>query len=445
MSRMMFRNQPSQAVEEEAPPLDPYTQLMKDGAEALNKRNLEFAEHCFEEALLENPHSSEARYLLGTIYFQRDEFNEAEAAWLKAIELNPLEKGVYINLGNLYYAREEVYKAIYYWKQFITVKPTHAMVHYNMGMAYAKLGKIRDSNRFFKQFLALKPNSSDAIALRNRIAESVDVVNHNLKQAEIHLANGHLQKAVQAYQQSYGLIPLHHKMYLHYANTLYQLGKYQEASKVYQDGLDECNDNPNLLINYAVCQEKLGANFQAMWACLKMVKLYPKKVPEKVQNRYHTLWSQVGDKEVAIQLQRVQTLMAQYRFDEADYLAGQVAEVLMQARPDRIKEAMQFKDHIRYLYDPFKQAAKITLDKAEALHAAKDFKESIVYYKKYLDIMPDGPTSTEVRRKIDETNTIIQYGELDMTLPARMMDVHAASMFADVEASPAPGNKTRSA
>ena len=392
-------------------------QLLADAHNALKKGHTDVAEKRFTEAMELDTTCSEARYHLGCLYFQRHETEHAEHQWLKAIEHNPLEKGAYNALASLYFKQGQAKKALRYWKQFIYLRPTDALAHYNVGLVYQKLGMMRDSNQYMKQFMALKPHCPEAKELRAHYQQSIEVAHHNLKQAELHLQQGRLKKAREAYAASFGLVPLHYKMYLHYGNVLYKLQAWDEAVAVYREGLREAPDNPNMLINYAVACEKTNDLFQTLWALTKVISLYPNNAPAKVRQHYSTVWKQTGTRSMDDKLKEAEALMKNDGHDAAEWLLVQITEVAMHACPDYLSVVSPAKDRLKLLRNPKKQAAANAFEKAEYHFMTRQWQGAKTHYKRYLDLVPDGPGALEARRKLAEIEDTLTYGELNTEIP----------------------------
>ena len=165
-------------------------QTLAGGAvEALRDgRNAE-AIQMFNDILLEVPTCSDCLYNIGVAYSNQDMFAEAEAAFLKTIEMAPSSGQAYTGLANLYNVQqkfdlaqqasakaaeltaaggggdsaEALYnQGVILWnagsfaeakEQFelaIAADPSMAMAHYQLGMANLNLGQVAEARQAFE-------------------------------------------------------------------------------------------------------------------------------------------------------------------------------------------------------------------------------------------------------------------------------------------------------
>lgn len=82
------------------------------------------AESIIGEALARFPDWIAGHTFQGRVYFDTKRFNEAEACWIKALDIYPLLTEPNNQLGKLYQDRGELEKAKKYYDQFLKVRPS---------------------------------------------------------------------------------------------------------------------------------------------------------------------------------------------------------------------------------------------------------------------------------------------------------------------------------
>ena len=175
--------------------------LAQSAMDAMRAGRDEEAIQRFNEIVVKIPTCSDCYYNLGVAYSKRQEFAEAEAAFLKATELAPNSADAYTGLANVYNAQKKFDQAqqvsakaaelagsaggggsaealynqgVILWNagkfadaklQFeaaIKADPKLAMAHYQLGMANLNLGQIPEARKAFEGYLTADPNGAKA-------------------------------------------------------------------------------------------------------------------------------------------------------------------------------------------------------------------------------------------------------------------------------------------
>src|SRR5260370_14111820 len=90
-------------------------------------------------------------------------FNEAIAAYTKAIELKPDYGLAYTGLGDVYFIDLKQYQqALPPYEQSIRISPNNARVRYNLGWTYNDLSRYAEASEQLKQAVVLKPEYVEA-------------------------------------------------------------------------------------------------------------------------------------------------------------------------------------------------------------------------------------------------------------------------------------------
>jgi tetratricopeptide (TPR) repeat protein len=379
----------------------------KQGVEAYASRNYDAAESAFKKVLEIEPYSSESLLNLGNVYFKRNNLPEAESYWQKAIQMNPLEDKAYLNLGNLYFGQKAYGKAISFWTIFQKLCPTHGNVCLNLGLAYEAIALMPEAYQYFNHFIAVSRGDKEAIKLKSRMAEAERIAEHNLKQAEKLMHNGQLVKAREAYDNSVKLVPVSPKVYKHYATVLYQLGQYMEASRWYENAYRYKPGDTGILINLGVIYEKLEDHFMALWAYWSAINSDPKGISGKVKQRYDALWKQYGTTLLDNATQRLRQQVNRMQYDDAQKLANRVFEVVFALAPEKLPEVQGIRTFLEERQDPTLLAANIAYSMGEDYRESGQYEKAMYMYDRYIDLMPMGDRVGEVKQKREQLEKTI--------------------------------------
>lgn len=94
----------------------------------------------------------------GLSYKQTGKYQEAEAAFQKAIQINPYVADYYNNLGRLYFKSGRYEDAIESFKHAARLEPRGFGIYRNMGSAYAQLKKYPQAIESLKKAIRIEPN-----------------------------------------------------------------------------------------------------------------------------------------------------------------------------------------------------------------------------------------------------------------------------------------------
>ncbi|MCY3594593.1 MAG: tetratricopeptide repeat protein [Bacteroidetes bacterium] len=130
------------------------TQFILRGNEAFQTGDYTGALRYADSALAHNSNSSDAYFLRGRVYFELEQWDHAEAAYLAVIDLEPDYPGVRHNLGNIYYFQRQYRSAL---TQFIqaTESSTSANSWHAAGAVYNALSQPDSAAAAFEQAIRL--------------------------------------------------------------------------------------------------------------------------------------------------------------------------------------------------------------------------------------------------------------------------------------------------
>ena len=114
-----------------------------------------------------DPNSAGALVNLGTVYFNAQQWGEAERHYRQALEVDPEYALAHFNLGNLFDEKGDSVAALAHYLAAIRIHPNYADAHYNVALLYQSTGQPLKAVRHWKLYLKLDPGSSwSAIARR---------------------------------------------------------------------------------------------------------------------------------------------------------------------------------------------------------------------------------------------------------------------------------------
>jgi tetratricopeptide (TPR) repeat protein len=98
----------------------------------------------------------------GTVLFSQKNYEEAEAAFKKALDLNPDLVGPYVTLANLYLTKNETDKAILQYKEILGKRPGFIQAYMALGAIYDAEGKASKALEMYEKALEINPNFAPA-------------------------------------------------------------------------------------------------------------------------------------------------------------------------------------------------------------------------------------------------------------------------------------------
>ena len=110
------------------------------------------------ESILElHPAHAPALINLGTIHYNKHEFDQAETLYRRATVADPEYALAFFDLGNVLDEMLRLTEAIEAYQRAVTLVPQYADAHYNLALAYERLGERRRSLRHWQAYARLDP------------------------------------------------------------------------------------------------------------------------------------------------------------------------------------------------------------------------------------------------------------------------------------------------
>lgn len=110
--------------------------LFQQGQDALNRGQLDVAEHAFQQVLAINPQLAGAYANLGVVYMRRKQWSKALEMLHKAEHLLPQVPGIRLNIGLAYYRQSEFLKAIPLFESVVRDQPDSLQARHLLGQCY---------------------------------------------------------------------------------------------------------------------------------------------------------------------------------------------------------------------------------------------------------------------------------------------------------------------
>jgi tetratricopeptide (TPR) repeat protein len=109
----------------------------------------------YKKVLELEPGHAPAHINLGTLYYNRQDYRQAEAHYRKAVESDPRYALAYFDLGNVLDETGRPEEAIRAYKNALMLAPTYADAHYNLALAYEKLRRPRQALQHWRAYVQL--------------------------------------------------------------------------------------------------------------------------------------------------------------------------------------------------------------------------------------------------------------------------------------------------
>ncbi len=144
--------------------------LVALGQVRLQLQQFDEAEAAFGRALALSPDNAMAQMGMGTVRDRQGKYAHAIAHFRHALELQPQNATALYNLGSILLTVEEVDDAIEVLEQCLAAQPDMPQAHRSLGNAYARAGRPAEASEHLETYLGLVPNAPDAEQVREFIA-----------------------------------------------------------------------------------------------------------------------------------------------------------------------------------------------------------------------------------------------------------------------------------
>ncbi|MBW1843800.1 MAG: tetratricopeptide repeat protein, partial [Deltaproteobacteria bacterium] len=170
--------------------------LLNLGSIARLKGNAGEAEHYVERALRVNPNSIGALAELAELKRDRNELPESIRLYREALALHDSNPALYLGLGDSLQRAGRYAEAEAAFVRVLELDPDSFEARYNLGVTYGQQQRTEDAMRYYEAALALRPEHPQAVSVLNNLAN-------------LYLARGEREAAVSRFEQAVAASPSH--------------------------------------------------------------------------------------------------------------------------------------------------------------------------------------------------------------------------------------------
>ena len=224
-------------------------------------QQVEAAVNSYELAVLNDPKNPQWLYLLGVLYEQAGELDNAKVALRRSFELESGYLPTLIHLGDIASKQDDVEQAKRIFIQLIKQDKYQAISAESLGQLSLKSGDVNESIDYFNQVLSLQPQA-------NRVYYFL---------AQAYKKLGDKERAKQALSQRGEIAPnypdpmsayvaslnISTKKLLSQGLEMAKKGEYKKALEIYAEGLEIEPNDVELLTASGLINEYIGDNKQA--------------------------------------------------------------------------------------------------------------------------------------------------------------------------------------
>ena len=284
------------------------------------------------------PELADVSFLRGRILTAMRQFGQAEAAYLKTLEIDPEYPGVYLNLGNSAYLRGDPEEALALYRKEVGAAGTAAYLT-QLGRVYADLGKADSARWAYERAIAADSTSPTAYMRLGQVYEDAGDFEQALRYSRKGLAlrpdnldyayvvgvqmlrRGDLDGAADVLTRVTEEMPWHYAAHYNLGQALTGLGQDERSAEVlaradtlleqqkkitrWENLIESNSDEPMLWVNYGNSLRSAGRVDDAIEALTVAYSLQPQWL--ELQNNIANLLLMKGDTMQAVE--RYQTLL----------------------------------------------------------------------------------------------------------------------------------------
>lgn len=242
----------------------------------LLNQSLSQAEKKYQEVLRWDANNADAWLHLGTLYYMKEQYQDALLFMFKSIEIDPLKAIRHYNLGVVLENIGDRSQAIRAYQETIKLDPQYIQAYNNLGNIFLELGEVQQAESVYRQGILTNPNHFGGY----------------LNLGNILMSRQQIDEAIAAYETALNLKPrdpdiLHNlgiafeakndkaQAYSYFGYTFYRQGKYEEAISQFQNSLEIQTGDVHFYLSLAECYKSLNQYEEAIKVYQKSVSQYP--------------------------------------------------------------------------------------------------------------------------------------------------------------------------
>lgn len=194
-------------------------------------------------ALELKPNYAPAHNNLGVVLQKQDRMAEAIEHFQLALRLRPRYPEAHYNLGAAFEKASRPDDALREYQRALTLRPDYADAHYNLGLLLGRLGRLDEAIIQFQEIIRLNPNAADAY---NNWGVTLDRL-------------GRPAEAISQYQQAIRVRPEFARAHFNLGVALAGTGRLLEAGAQFEEALRLKPDYAEALTNLSAIQLQLNA------------------------------------------------------------------------------------------------------------------------------------------------------------------------------------------
>jgi tetratricopeptide (TPR) repeat protein len=251
---------------------------------------------CFNEAIKRDDFYAEPHVNLASIYQLAGDRDKAMDHYRRAIEIGEAHPELYNNLGILHFTEKNYATAELCFKQAIELKPYYSRSLCFLGKVYTIQGKVAEANDCYERALAGDAPDMETYYLHGSLNFDLgrydkaiaslqnvkpDFMNTAFMLGSAFYSVNNYKKAIEYFEIAHKVNPTDFVCTYNYAQTLLNLGRYQEALPLYQECLPHQDVCPFTPLHRIKCLYHIGLKDEAQKS-LKVLIGLTKNQPVKL-------------------------------------------------------------------------------------------------------------------------------------------------------------------
>ena len=204
--------------------------------------------HIYQKMTVLDPLNAKAHYYLGNLYYQVNQLEASERAFLDALCLDAENETLWFHLGNAFYKDMKWDEALKCFENAVKLNPQFIQSWNNLGLIYSEKAIFDQAAVCYQQALALDPTNIDAST--------------NL--GGVFLRNGNYEKLQTHYEAVLKLDPHNSEAYINLGSGASECGEFEKALAYFNQAIAIDPQNINANWNSAATLLAMG-NFEAGW------------------------------------------------------------------------------------------------------------------------------------------------------------------------------------